>query len=358
MKFRSFLFGVVALAGCCVFTAPVFAQTAPTAPTAPTAQQTGSALTNSAVTRLSVPIGGKQEVGGLPEYINTVYQYMLGVVTILAIIMVMYGAFLFLLSHGDAKKVSDGQKIIRDAIGGMAVLFLAYFILYNINPRTTRLDLVVTPIRSIGMEVGRGCAQNADCPTGQYCSQTSIGSACVTSPFEGTSVGGITCTTRTDCPEGARCGGARVCEEVSGYFLCTDSNQCPNGQTCVSQTKICCADEACRSIQGLCGERDVCPTGTRCYPEKQVCRVAARLCTTVRQCERDETCVSGECRPPVRIGNVSTVNPQNAAPVAPGDAPIATGSRAEFETCTQNQDCRTGLVCARLRTRSMCARPS
>lgn len=161
----------------------VAAQATPAPTTAPAAAApatAGSALTDSAVTRLSVPIGGKQEVRGLPDYIDTVYRYMLGTVTILAIIMVMYGAFLFLLSQGDSKRASEGMKVIKDAIGGMAVLFLAYFILYNVNPRTTRLDLLVTPVRSIALQQGgaqaapgRSCLKDADCTNGAKCLRTS-----------------------------------------------------------------------------------------------------------------------------------------------------------------------------------------
>lgn len=365
MTARSFVVGVLAAIACVLFVVPVSAQSypgillaqAPPANRLPPSQQGGSTLTESARTRLAVPLGDKQEVQGLPDYINTVYRYMLGIVTIVAIIMVIYGAFLFLLSHGDAKKASDGQRVIKDALGGMAVLFLAYFILYNVNPRTTRLDLVVTPVREVGISVGRGCADNADCSSGQYCSQGPYGSRCVTSPFGETSVGGIRCSTRGDCPAASRCGAGGTCEEVRGYYLCTDSTQCANGQTCIPESKICCADESCRSIQGLCGEGNVCPTGTRCFEHKQVCRTAVRMCTTLRQCEQGETCVSNQCQLPFRPAALPEVRAENTAPATPSDPPIAPGSRAEFETCIQNQDCRTGLVCARFRTRSMCARP-
>lgn len=167
MNTRTFFIGTLAVLSGLLFAvpAPAHAQTrmfiaqAQSAGTpAPAAQQGGSVLTDSAVTRLSVPIGTKQEVRGLPDYIDTVYRYMLGIVTIVAIIMVIYGAFLFLLSNGDAKKASDGQRVIKDALGGMVVLFLAYFILYNVNPRTTRLDLLVTPVRSIAVQEGAGAA--------------------------------------------------------------------------------------------------------------------------------------------------------------------------------------------------------
>lgn len=114
------------------------------------AQTTGS---NTQV-RLSVPIGSMSSVaaeGGLAQYIVGVYGYMLGIVTIVAIIMVMYGGFRYLLgsTYGDVK---TGKNIITDALGGMAVLFLAYFILYNVNPKTVTLQVPgLTRIRSVAL---------------------------------------------------------------------------------------------------------------------------------------------------------------------------------------------------------------
>lgn len=114
------------------------------------AQTTGS---NTQV-RLSVPIGSMSSVaaeGGLAQYIVGVYGYMLGIVTIVAIIMVMYGGFRYLLgsTYGDVK---TGQGIIKDALGGMAVLFLAYFILYNVNPKTVTLQVPgLTRIGSVAL---------------------------------------------------------------------------------------------------------------------------------------------------------------------------------------------------------------
>lgn len=114
------------------------------------AQTTGS---NTQV-RLSVPIGSMSSVaaeGGLAQYIVGVYGYMLGIVTIVAVIMVMYGGFRYLLgsTYGDVK---TGKDIILDALGGMVVLFLAYFILYNVNPKTVTLQVPgLTRIRSVAL---------------------------------------------------------------------------------------------------------------------------------------------------------------------------------------------------------------
>ncbi len=131
---------------------------------------------------LSVPIGGVSTItGGLPQYINTWYSYGLGIVTLVAIIMLVYGGFKYLIgaTQGDIK---GGKTIIEDAIGGMVVLFLAYFILYNINPRTVRLSLPdITRIRSVALPVGSqntlpgmSCVKDGDCQAGSFCMRTSL----------------------------------------------------------------------------------------------------------------------------------------------------------------------------------------
>lgn len=109
------------------------------------------------VPRLSVPIAGVQfttptmngpyvEVPFLAQYITGIYRYVLGIVTIVAIIMVIYGGFKYLLS-GTVKGVSDGKEILKDVVAGMAVLFCAYVFLYFINPKLVQLP--VLRIRSV-----------------------------------------------------------------------------------------------------------------------------------------------------------------------------------------------------------------
>ena len=135
---------------------------------------------NSSTVQLSIPIGDTRSVSGLPEYIVTVYRYALGIVTLVAIIMVMYGGFRYLLgaSVGDAK---TGQTVIKDAIGGMAILFLAYVILYTVNPKTVRLSLPdIQRIQSVwltgqqSMSPGMTCMKDTDCGQGSFCLRTSL----------------------------------------------------------------------------------------------------------------------------------------------------------------------------------------
>lgn len=136
--------------------------------------------TDSSLVQLSIPIGGKNSVSGLPEYIVTWYQYALGIVTIVGIIMLIVGGFKYLLS-ASIPEVSNGKKIIQDVIGGTVILFLAYVILYNINPKTVNLSLpTITSIREVvipgsqNASTGTSCSKDTDCQAGAKCLRTSL----------------------------------------------------------------------------------------------------------------------------------------------------------------------------------------
>lgn len=194
---------------------------------------------NSSTVQLSIPIGNTQSVSGLPEYVVVLYRYALGIVTLVAIIMVVYGGFRYLLgaSTGDVK---TGQKVIYDAIGGMVMLFLAYIILYTVNPKTVRLSLPdIRRIQSVGINVpsqinqpGTSCTRDSECTAGSFCLRTSLvggicsngqaGNICrcngVGCEVTAAQAGGPTNhagTGRVDCQAGLNC------QEISrGNFVC------------------------------------------------------------------------------------------------------------------------------------------
>ncbi len=218
---------------------------------------TSQSTANSATVQLSVPIGEVQSVSGSPEYITVLYRYALGIVTLVAIIMVVYGGFRYLLgaSMGDAKV---GQKVISDAIGGMVILFLAYVILYTVNPKTVRLSLPdIRRIQSVSINTqtaqpGTSCVKDGDCATGSFCLRTSlVGGICANGqagnicrcrgagcdvteqqaggPTNHAGTGRVDCQTGFTCQEVSRdnfvCNGGTTgsfCNESSEYVLPVD----------------------------------------------------------------------------------------------------------------------------------------
>lgn len=132
------------------------------------------AATSLLPVKLAIPLGGVSQVNGLPEYINVAYRYMVTIVLVVAIVMVVYGGFRYLVGAtlGD---IQAGKKIIQDAIVGMLIVLGAYTILSTINPATTLLSF--TPPEPINCQElalpdaikKSTCDSDAECDAGKRC---------------------------------------------------------------------------------------------------------------------------------------------------------------------------------------------
>lgn len=82
---------------------------------------------------------GLVQVPFLAQYISGIQRYLTGLAVTTAVVMIVYGGFLYLLgsSVGD---ISQGKTIITDALLGMFLVFSAYMILTVVNPNTTKLE--------------------------------------------------------------------------------------------------------------------------------------------------------------------------------------------------------------------------
>lgn len=74
----------------------------------------------------------------LAQYIAAVQRYAVGLAVVAAIIMVVYGGFLYLLGSS-IQDVSTGKTIIANALTGMIIALSGYFILYTVNPNVVTL---------------------------------------------------------------------------------------------------------------------------------------------------------------------------------------------------------------------------
>ncbi|OGE94620.1 MAG: hypothetical protein A3B10_00505 [Candidatus Doudnabacteria bacterium RIFCSPLOWO2_01_FULL_44_21] len=80
----------------------------------------------------------------LPRLINQIYIWSLGIGALLALLMVIFGGYMYMTAAGNAEQASKGVEILWGAIIGLALLFSSYLILRTINP-----DLVNFSIRSV-----------------------------------------------------------------------------------------------------------------------------------------------------------------------------------------------------------------
>jgi len=126
---------------------------------------------------LNIPLGSVTQVNGLADYINEAYRFGVGVVLIVAIVMVVWGGFRYLIgsSMGD---IARGKEIIRDAIVGMLLVLGAYTILQVVNPATTNLsppaitNVGCVPLALTQAEQANLCASDTDCGEGKKCVNT------------------------------------------------------------------------------------------------------------------------------------------------------------------------------------------
>lgn len=84
---------------------------------------------------------GNIEVPFLAQYISAVQRYLIGLSVTAALVMIVYGGFLYLLG-ASIGEIGRGKTIITDAIIGLLFVLGSYTILHIVNPNTTKLDSI------------------------------------------------------------------------------------------------------------------------------------------------------------------------------------------------------------------------
>ncbi len=102
-----------------------------------------SPVSNKTVT-LTNPIGSTD----IPTLIGYIIKAVMGIVGSLALVMVIYGGFVWMTAAGNAEKVTQGKNILIWAIIGLVVIFSAYIIVANIISVTTTGELIDTQTSS------------------------------------------------------------------------------------------------------------------------------------------------------------------------------------------------------------------
>lgn len=99
-----------------------------------------AALSHSAFAyQLNVPFPGlPTQISGPAEYIRTIYTFGLGFGALLAMLMIVVGAFQYTLSEAITSK-EDASERIKNAIIGLVLLLAAFLILNTINPQIPQL---------------------------------------------------------------------------------------------------------------------------------------------------------------------------------------------------------------------------
>lgn len=108
---------------------------------------------NIKIPELQIPIGKdfkfsspeEVEIGGvkylqipwIAEYIGAIYNYLIGIVGIVAIVMIAVGGIIWLTAGGSSDRIGTAKEYIFGAILGLFLALGSYLILYTINPGLT-----------------------------------------------------------------------------------------------------------------------------------------------------------------------------------------------------------------------------
>jgi len=82
----------------------------------------------------------------LAKYIRAIYYYGLRIAAILAAIVLMAGGVLWIVSGGDASKVTQAKELIIGSVVGLIILLSSWIILNTINPSLINLKVLSTTL--------------------------------------------------------------------------------------------------------------------------------------------------------------------------------------------------------------------
>ncbi|MEA2006774.1 MAG: hypothetical protein U9O20_01260 [Patescibacteria group bacterium] len=85
------------------------------------------------------PIPGAPRRNNFIEYLGDLYGFGIAVAAILAIFMISFGAFVYIVSSaGNSAKMGNAKDMIFNAIYGLIIALIAYLILFVVNPDLVR----------------------------------------------------------------------------------------------------------------------------------------------------------------------------------------------------------------------------
>lgn len=142
------------------------------------------------------------------EYIRGVYDYALSIVGILAAIVLMAGGVMWLISGGDAGKITQAKELITGSITGLIILSASYVILLQINPDLiTMKSILVDYVEVVDLE---SVSNEGNPNNSKACEDCSTIREIAIKPGEGNQVNGslaykLTTAWVSSCPTADNC---------------------------------------------------------------------------------------------------------------------------------------------------------
>jgi len=96
--------------------------------------------------KLEVPIGSTTEVESLPAYIALIARFAIGIISLLCVLMIVFGGFNWITAAGNEQRITDAKGTIIAAIVGLIIALGSYTLLNTISPNLVAFELTVDEV--------------------------------------------------------------------------------------------------------------------------------------------------------------------------------------------------------------------
>lgn len=194
----------------------------------------------------------------LLHYLAGLYQWLVAIISILAVVMVMYGGYKYILAAGNASVVGEAKTIIGGAIIGLILALGSYIILNTINPSLVRFNILgLKVVSKETFSFTKPCLSQADCPSSQECKYDAIAKYNTCQDLltiQGPDIN-PNCTSDANCESGQFCvqpDPARPGACLTGTVgdACVESSDCKAGLHCFKSSSSTPVDN-CRGQENV-----------------------------------------------------------------------------------------------------------
>jgi len=209
-------------------------------------------------------------------YIKALYEYLLYVAGVLAVIVIMVGGFQWITAGGNQSKIGEAKERVMGAVIGLFLALGSYLLLYTINPDLVKIhDLNMPSIEAISIYCQEGQSVIPSSPIDADKAE-SMGIIDVLNNQANNGVDGTQ----------AFCGFSYDYQIEDVSFKCTGTKCKDSTETCVDGECLATAPEnACTPINSSCtvtatGEEGFCSGHYQCI----LCKPLGASCTQTIQC--------------------------------------------------------------------------
>ncbi|MBI2644889.1 hypothetical protein HYW94_01785 [Candidatus Uhrbacteria bacterium] len=91
---------------------------------------------------LQIPLLGISKISGIGEYVITIAKWIVGTLSLLAVIFIMVGGLIWLTAQGSRKHVEFAKKLVTDSLWGLILALGSYMLLAAISPSLVNFEKI------------------------------------------------------------------------------------------------------------------------------------------------------------------------------------------------------------------------